>query len=272
VANLAGLLSRVRFELGDTAKDFRDEIRGNGDQESFDLSAVRIEPTSLQVFRENADHTRTAYLEGTHWDLDAEQGIIHWYNPPARDDIINIEGKSYGIFSDAELSKFVTDALAQHLQGRSVKPIRYRDGHGFIRYDRDHLSIETLPAEEEVLVAMLATVEALWALSTEASLDINVQTTEGTVIPRGQRFQQIQAQIGLLLDRYKELSMLMGVGIYAPEVLNVRRVSRTTGRLVPIYVDREYDEYSTPVRVLPPVPNRDADPDGPPSPAYPGYY
>jgi hypothetical protein len=64
--------------------------------------------------------------------------------------------------------------------------------------------------------------------------------------------------------------MAMGVGLKAPEVMDMRRVSRTTGRLVPIFEDREYDEHGPPIRKLPPRGNRDEDPDGPASPFWSG--
>lgn len=257
--------------MGDLKEDFSAQIRGDGDQTDFDLPASRIISTSVEVYRMNSDLTRTAFTTPTHWSMDLLNGTLYWVLPPLRDDVITIEGQTYGIFSDAELDKFVNDAILQHVQGRT-DVTRYRDGHGFIRYDREQITLTTLPEVEVPLVAMLASVEALWALATDAALDINIQTTEGTVIPRGQRFSQIQAQIQLLLDRYKELSMMLGVGIFKPESFNIRRVSRTTGRLVPVFVEREYDEHGPPTRVVPEIPARDADPDGPPSPALPGYF
>jgi hypothetical protein len=72
-------------------------------------------------------------------------------------------------------------------------------------------------------------------------------------VDRGQRFAQIQTQIGMLTDRYKTLCEKMGVGLYSIEVSNLRRVSRTTGRLVPLFREREYDDHSLPQRILPPI-------------------
>ena len=56
----------------------------------------------------------------------------------------------------------------------------------------------------------------------------------------------------------------------APEVLDMRRMSRTTGRLVPVFESREYDESGPPIRKLPPRGNRDEDADGPASPFWSG--
>lgn len=75
----------------------------------------------------------------------------------------------------------------------------------------------------------------------------------------------------MLSQRYAELCSLMGIGLYKIQVSNMRRVSRQTGRLVPIFVDREYDDHDFPIRVLPPIDQKYADPDGPPSPAFYPY-
>ena len=104
----------------------------------------------------------------------------------------------------------------------------------------------------------------------DPNLDIDVSTAEGTHVPRSQRWRQIISQIDILTSKYKELAAMMGVGLYAPEVFDMRRVSRSTGRLVPIFLDREYDETGPPIRKLPPRPSRDEDPDGPLAPYWPG--
>jgi hypothetical protein len=124
------------------------------------------------------------------------------------------------------------------------------------------------------MIVMLACTEAMWALATDAATDINVQTADGTSVDRGQRFAQIQKQIELLTDRYKMLCEKMGVGLYAIEVTNLRRVSRTTGRLVPIFREREYDDYSLPKRVLPPIGpgHQNDDESGIPSQTWGGYF
>jgi hypothetical protein len=46
----------------------------------------------------------------------------------------------------------------------------------------------------------------------------------------------------------------MNIGRYKIEMLTLRRVSKTTGRYVPIYIDREFDDWTIyPVRVFPPI-------------------
>lgn len=267
MATEAALISAVRLELGDALEPFRDSFRGNGEQKTYDLPARNI--GTVTAYTIGGDDLITTLVEITDYTVDRDKGLITFLEPPGVDVRYVVEGTANGIFTDTEVRHFLDGALAQHLKGRTVQ-VRYRDGHGFIQYDRKSMEIEDLPKEEEILVTLLATIESLWALSTDAATDIDVTTSEGTHIPRGQRWRQLLAQIDVLTDKYKEISGMMGVGLYAPEVLNMRRTSRTTGRLVPIYQSREYDEHGPPIRKLPPRGDRDEDPDGPASPFWSG--
>jgi hypothetical protein len=53
----------------------------------------------------------------------------------------------------------------------------------------------------------------------------------------------------------------LNVGLHRIEVSTLRRESRTTGRLVPLYVPREFDDYSWPERILPPIDSRHSEGD-----------
>lgn len=267
MATEAALISAIRLELGDTPEAFRDSFRGNGEKNDYNLPARNVLTT--EVYTVGGDDSIVPLTEPEDYTVDKAQGIITFVDPPEMDALYVVEGTAAGIFTDAEIRHFLDAALAQHLKGRTVQ-VRYRDGHGFIKYDRKSMELEDLPKEEEVLVYLLATIEALWALSTDAASDIDVTTSEGTHIPRGQRWRQLMAQIDVLTDKYHDLSLMMGVGLHAPEVMNLRRVSRTTGRLVPVFHEREYDEHGPPIRKLPPRNDRDEDPDGPSNPFWSG--
>jgi hypothetical protein len=267
MATEAALISAVRLELGDSLESFRDSFRGTGTQDDYTLPARNV--AAVEVYIIGGDDSITELEENVDYTVDRAKGIITFSDPTEMDARYVVEGTANGIFTDAEIKHFLDGALAQHLKGRTVQ-VRYRDGHGFIQYDRKSMELEDLPKEEEILVTLLATIEALWALATDASTDIDVTTSEGTHIPRGQRWRQLISQIDILTDKYKEISGMMGVGLFAPEVLNLRRTSRTTGRLVPIFHEREYDEHGPPIRKLPPRNDRDEDVDGPANPFWSG--
>jgi hypothetical protein len=270
MATLEDLRTRVRSELGDRLQPFRDTIRGTGDVVQYELSANNV--TGVEVLH-IAGGSQTTLSTPAEYVLDDLNGIIDLVQPLALDALLLVSGSSYGLFSDEELDIYLKDAIAQHNRGRTVST-RYKDSNGFIKYDEVPVDVGNLPPEEDALVVLLATTEAMWALSTDAATDINVQTSDGTSVDRGQRFAQIQTQIGMLTDRYRTLCEKLGVGLYAIEVTNLRRVSRTTGRLVPLFREREYDDYTLPERILPPIGpgHQNDDESGVPSHTWGGYF
>jgi hypothetical protein len=50
-------------------------------------------------------------------------------------------------------------------------------------------------------------------------------------------------------EQYRELCVLLGIGMYRIEVFSFRRISKATNHYVPIYRPQEPDDYSYPERV-----------------------
>jgi len=268
VATSVEIIDRVRREIGDRSEPFRQTYRGTGEQDEFDLPVQRIATGGLNAYTTDPDSLVSATLVlNTDYTLDSENGLVRLTTILPPDVLLVVEGLAFGMFTDDELEMFVAEALSLHLGGDSYETARYLDGRGFIQYDRVKKTLETLPEIEELPLAILASIQALWALSVDASTDIDVVTSEGTHIPRGQRFGQLQTQIAAQESRYEHLCSLLGVGLYRISVSNLRRVSRMTNRLVPLFVEREYDQVGLPTRILPEIDAADADVDGPPSPA-----
>lgn len=266
------LITRVRGELGDRLQSFRDLFRGTGDTSQYELSVGNIQTTGL-VVETVAGTTTTTLNTPADYTLDVVNGIIDLTLALPVDTLLMVNGSSYTLFSDDELTQKVTDALGLHTRGRT-STVRYQDPNGFIRYDQRPIDAGSLPQEEELLVALLATEQALWTLSTDAATDINVETSDGTTVDRAQRYQQILSQIAQVQGRYTMLCEKLEVGLDAIQVSNVRRVSRTTGRLVPLFREQEYDDYSLPKRIIPPVqPGHQYDDEsGIPSQTFYGYW
>lgn len=268
------IIRRVRTLLGDQSEPFRQTYRGTGEQDEFDLPVVRISVPSLRLFTLDPAQDPPSPVDlvhGTDFTVDTETGVLRLTAVLGRDVLLTAEGKAFGMFTDEEIGEFVNDALLQHTKDRS-ETVRFRNEHGFIDYERTPLELESLPEIEHLPVALLAAVEALWALSTDAATDIDVTTSEGTHVPRSQRFRQLTTQIEILTAKYKELCSLLGIGLYRIETSNLRRVSRTTNRLVPLYVAREFDQVGVPTRITPEIDAAEADWDGPPSPGNRGLY
>lgn len=271
MASEATLIARIRLEIGDNPMPFRGQFRGTGVQKTFDLPAVNVSATGLKAFTVHPTTLAITDLVPDDYTLDLANGLITLDTVLTKDYQLVVEGISFSLFSDTEIKEFLNEALLQHTNGAS-DTVRYRDENGFIKYAHYQVSLANLPEIEEVLVALLAATEALWALSTDASTDIDVHTSEGTFVPRSQRYSQIVSQINLLTEKYKTLCAQLNVGLFRIEMSTLRRISKTTGRLVPIYVAREFDDNTMPIRVLPEIDTRESDPDGPPSAADQGLF
>lgn len=211
------------------------------------------------------DDTAIAYA------LDTEVGQVFLAVPVPLNATLIIAGAAWSLFADAELAQIAMDSVRQHVFGQEINE-RYRDARGFIAYREEAKTLQNLPAIEEPLVEMLTTINAFWALANDAASDANVQTAEGTVIDRTTRYRQIMEQIQALTARYQDYCGQLNVGLYRSETLQLRRTSRTTGRLVPLFKSREYDDHRWPMREIPPVDHRYDDNSGIPSPLWYGNW
>lgn len=180
-----------------------------------------------------------------------------------------VAGNSWSLFTDAELTAYCTDAVNQHCFGQWTTE-RMRDQFGHTDYRDTHKALSNLPAIEFPLVVLLATINVFWTLANDAASDVNVQTAEGTTIDRSSQFSQIMTQVQALTARYQDLCGQLNVGLYRAEVLQLRRTSHTTGRLVPVFAPREYDDHKFPQRLLPQVDRRNEDNSGLPNPVWNG--
>jgi hypothetical protein len=265
------IIQRVRIELGDTGAPFSDSLLGTGLVSTFDLTEFNVWNVVVTWIH---NQVPTQLVANTDYLLNTQEGRIYLQgvsSPLPQGDLLVVSGQSGGMFSDDELTTFINDAVTQHTIGRNVKT-RFRDANGFIRYVNNPMDLSNLPVVEGVLIAFRATIEALWALATDASTDIDISSADGTTVPRNQRYRQLRQQIDGLTDRYNQLCAMLNVGLNSIEMSKIRRVSRTTNRLVPIFEDREYDEYELPRRQLPRIDNRDEDQSNIASPIFGGMW
>ncbi len=269
MADNARIMSRVRSLLGDFGTEFRDVLTGVGELDEYDLSETNA--TVTKAFKLQ-DGKSTDLRPGVDYTVATREGRIIF-----RDGIgvlplgavVIVEGTAGGMFDDEELSIHLHDAVLQHCSDRVIT-VRYRSKEGFYRYDDEPLGIANLPEVEELPLATLAAVNALWALVTDAASDVDINTAEGTHISRSQRYTQLLSQIENLETRYRELCQQLNVGLYRIEQSTLRRVSRYNNRLVPVFTSREYDDSAYPTRQLPPIDKRNEDPSGIPAPVISG--
>ena len=231
MALLADILSRVRVELGDQQKNFTFSGVGDGSTKSFYLNAKPIEIGNLYI---TVAGSPIAYPAG--YSLEASTGIVTFTTAPANGAAITATGLSDRYFLDTDLTTFINTAITQHTYNRT-------DAYG------SSISLNSIPAVEEYPLAILAVIEALWALATDASFDININAPDGVVIPRAQRYAQLSETIQQRTEQYKTLCAQLNIGLYRIEMGTLIRVSRLTNKLVPIYMAQEVDDARQPERV-----------------------
>lgn len=262
------LLARMRRELGDLGTPFQDIFTGTNEQNRYDLSQGSI--GYLSSVNLTHDGSTRPLTEDHDYELDDTEGrILLLGGPLAMGDILVVTGMAEGMFSLSELAAFAREAEVMHCNKRYTTA-RTQDSHGFVQYIDTPVTLATLPEIEELPLTLLGVINALWSLATDAATDINIDTTEGTHVDRAQRFQQVMAMIDAVTARYHDYCEQLNIGMWRIEMSTLRRVSRTTSRYVPIYRNREYDDYGLAVRQLPPIDHPLDDPSEIPNPGFGG--
>jgi hypothetical protein len=268
VATLTDLVAKVRTELGDLPTQFTTNLTGDGITKDFYLKVKPVEPAYLVVTSVSGSTATTvgtttagiattgptgilattplvavkvgsssSYLaQGPDFYVEADQGVIHFTTAPASGAAITVSGTHYRYFSNKDIISYVNTAVLQHTSNRTDS------------YGREY-TLALLPEIEVYPVALLAAIEALWALATDAAFDIDISAPDGIHIPRAQRFSQLSSIITARKYQYNELCAALNIGLWRIEMGVLRRVSRTTNKLVPIYMSQEIDDTSKPERV-----------------------
>lgn len=265
---LRELTRRLRMEIGDPPRSFRANYLGDGMTTDYDLPKQNIDAETLQVSI-TSGATVTMLQKDIDYKLNTEQGFLSLNNPVPYGSTITTSGNAWGLFTDRDLKKFIDDSVRQHCQGRTVKE-RLRTFRGFISYRENPMDLSNLPLIEEPLLVMLCTINTLWTLANDAATDTDIVTAEGTNIDRLGRYRQLIGHIAELQQRYEDYCGQLNVGAFRNVTRKLRRVSYTTGRYVPVFEDREYDDPRWPTRELPQIDSNDEDVSGIPSPLWNG--
>jgi hypothetical protein len=186
------------------------------------------------------DHEVTVAAAEFGYQLDERNGLLRITTTPTTTPFtntthINVEGYYVEWVADPDLRFHTVNTIAEY------------------GYGNPSWTLETIGDVEADLVSLRSAVDAMYALLVEYSRDIDVSTPQAMHIPATQRFHQVNALLfgpGGLNEKLKEKENMLGVGLGAAEVGTLRRVSKTTNRLVPVYVVREYDDISRPRRLF----------------------
>ena len=231
MANIYDLTYRVRLELGDQPQQFTFTATGDGSTTDFQLPCKPIDCYTLAVYVNGSP-----VLVDTGYTLEADVGVVHFVHTPPVNAAILITGNKFRYFTDDDICLFINTAVEQHTYNRT-------DSFGSV------VTLQSIKPVEEYPLAILATIEALWVLATDSAFDINITAPDGVVIPRSQRYQQLTGMIAQRWDQYKQLCAQLNIGLWRLEIGTLRRVSRTTNKLVPVYMPQEVDDARRPERV-----------------------
>jgi hypothetical protein len=263
---LTDMINRVRLEVGDPYQPFKTSTLGDGMTSLYDLPKQNLDPVSFTVTVVNGASLNELVL-GTDFIINDELGMVELTTPVPNGATLIMQGNAWGMFTDDDLMTFVNDSVNQHCYNRVIEE-RIRTSQGFIAYRNTPMTLTNLPVIEEPLLVMLSCINVFWTLANDASTDTDIVTAEGTNVNRIARYQQLMSHIADLQERYERYCGQLNVGVFRWEVLRLRRVSRTTNRLIPVFTDREYDDHTWPTRELSPVDQHNADDSGIPSPLW----
>lgn len=174
----------------------------------------------------------------THYSLDERNGIMRFNRSFPSTSKIMVEGYYYEWVLPQDLEYFAGHAIEQHVYNIDI----HLENFTPIVYDT---------------IGMATVVETLWGLLTEYSRDIDVTTSESVHIPASQRFRMVQSMLDYWTRNYQAQARALNIGIERIEILNLRRVSRTTGYLVPVYRARELGDYGPIERQWPEISHGD---------------
>jgi len=228
LAVLTNLANQLRFELGDLGKSFVTNFVADGTTNRFRLHYAPLDGDGVKVFKNGVDISTLASVE-------EQTGVLVTDTVPADGDELLVSGTYYRYFTATEIKKIVEEALITHTNGHTDVVGR-------------QLTLENLPTIEEYPVVIHAVTLALYTLATDAAFDIDIQAPDGVNIPRSERYRQLMDMVQARQSQYRELCTLLGVGLYKIDVFNLNRISKATGRLVPMYVPQEVDDRSYPER------------------------
>lgn len=164
--------------------------------------------------------------------IDHRNGLVRLADPSLYEEGVTVGGYFYEWFLPADLEFHARFVVQEHLLGRNIA------------------AADFTPVELNV-IAMGTVCQAFWSLLTQFATEIDVSDPEGIMIPAHQRFQQVQQLHAVWEKKYVSGAMALNVGFDRTMVSEVRRVSRMTGRLVPVFENQEVDDPRHPLRSLP---------------------
>jgi len=169
----------------------------------------------------------------TDYSVDERNGLLRLAAPLAADTLM-VEGYYYEWLTNEDLS-FYAD-MAINLNTHNL-----------------HTNLANMAPAVIDVIGIHTLVQALWGLLSEYSRDIDVITSESVHIIASQRFRMVASLLDTWMGEYNKLATSLNIGLERMEMVTLRRVSRTTGRLVPVYRQREIEDAGPIERLWPAI-------------------
>lgn len=229
MATAATIAADARQRLRDFPKFFQASFTPSG--RTYKLGHTNVDDDSLWVaYLPTAGAASATTYSASEYNLDARNGLIRFPSVPTASTIM-VEGYYYEWLLDADLEFAADIVINEMLHGQN--------------FALDQLE----PAVEDVVV-LGTLVEALWDLLNEYSRDIDVISSESVHINASQRYRMVSDLLNHWDEEYRKKLNALNLGLERIEVINLRRVSRTTNRLVPQYKSREVGDYGPLERIF----------------------
>lgn len=218
----------ARNYLRDFPKFFQVSFEGAG--RTYELGQPNVDSTMLWVATSTNGGSATV-LTSDQYSLDERNGMLRLHSSPTSNTTIMVEGYYYEWLLPSDLEFYSERSINYHAVTVRV-PLE----------DTTQVVIDT--------IGLGALVEALQALMTEYARDIDVMTSESIHIPGSQRFRMLQSLVQMWEAEYRKHANNLNIGPERVDVMNLRRVSRTTNRLVPLYISKELGDYGPIERIF----------------------
>jgi hypothetical protein len=236
MATNADVVTIARNYLRDFPKFFQLTFTPQGP--TYDVGKPNLDESSLWVAfvpsyiaGASGAAASATIVDPTSYSVDARNGLIRFSTPPEASSVL-IEGYYYEWLLPADLNFYAQMAvdLNTHNIGTPLA--------------------EMAPAVVDV-VGIHALIQALWGLLSEYSRDIDVITSESVHVIASQRYRMVSSLLEFWTEEYNKRAQALNIGLDRMEVLTLRRVSRTTNHLVPIFRPREVGDYTPVERIYP---------------------
>lgn len=196
---------------------------------TYELGQPNIDPTTVWIATTTG--ASATELTASQYTLDHRNGILRLSSTPSGGTKILVEGYYYEWVLPEDL-KFYSERSINFHQPTIKVPLE-----------------NASPAVLDV-VGLGALVEALQALMTEFARDIDVQTSESVHIPASQRYSRLQSLCQQWEMEYRKHANNLNIGPERIDQFSLRRISRTTNRLVPLYTAKEIGDYGPVERIF----------------------